>query len=115
MTSVRVLLRTASFPSNYITVRTTCTKQLIRTASRSTTVSSLGCNYDAIWYVQDGFRPQNTLIHVGNDVSRSSMGSLYDQFLDEIFESRNLYVILQFKKLKQSRYTPWRRLGGEEV
>jgi hypothetical protein len=28
---------------------------------------------------------------------------------------RNLLNMVKVKKVKQSRYTPWKRLGGEEV
>jgi hypothetical protein len=26
-----------------------------------------------------------------------------------------IVIIIEYKKVKQSRYTPWRRLGGEEI
>jgi hypothetical protein len=35
--------------------------------------------------------------------------------VDSIRDKINAYTILVKKKVKKSRYTPWRRLGGEEV
>jgi len=63
--------------------------------------------------------PSGTGSHCSQAAYMSSVGMsvnihLTTQYIPE--DSKlHMYQMLKNKKVKQSRYTPWRRLGGEEV